>query len=307
MDTDVIVSLRGVSRRKGVSTGNVRTMILDNLNLEMRKGEILGLIGPNGAGKTTLLKTLVGASLPDHGTVRLFSSSPSDPGMKNRLGFLPEEVVFDGFLTGWEVIRYQARIRGRSWTGIERQANILGERLGLRASLDEKTGKYSRGMKQALGLLIALAHKPDLALLDEPTSALDPRAIHTLREYLGDVRSEGRSALISSHQLSELELLSDTIALLDRGILKAVGRLSDLVAARKEVRVTLGSASVEDLNKIPSGWSSSHQGSSVVLSCGDPLALEPLLTYLKARNVAVVDIETRNSSLEDAFLRHTSE
>jgi len=307
VEGDKIVSVRGVSRKKWMNAGNLRPMILDNLNLEMQRGEILGLAGPNGAGKTTLLKTIVGASLPDRGTVRLFSVPPSDPGIKNRLGFLPEELVFDGFLTGREVMRYQARIRGKNWKRVEHDACILGERLGLRNFLDEKTGHYSRGMRQALGLLIALAHQPDLALLDEPTSALDPRVMRALRVYLKEVRSEGRSVLISSHQLSELELLCDTVALLDQGTLKAVGRLSDLVALRKEVRVALGTASQNQLNDIPLGWSISLEGSRVVLSCGDPCSLEQLLALLKKRSIQVVNIETKSSSLEEAFLRHTSD
>jgi ABC-2 type transport system ATP-binding protein len=282
-------------------------MILDDLNLEMQRGEILGLIGPNGAGKSTLLKTLVGASLPDHGQVHVLSSSPGDPAIKNRMGFLPEEFTFDEFLTGWEVIRYQAAIRGRRRAANEQRVTVLGERFGLSHQLHERTGRYSRGMKQTLGLLIAFAHEPELILLDEPTSALDPRVIKSLRDYLKEIRSEGRSVLISSHQLSELELLSDTIALLDGGVLKAVGRLSELTAEWKEVRVTLGISSQDQLGGKPVDWSVSVEESRVVLSSSNPLALEPLLTLLKTRKIEVVDIETRSSSLEDAFLRYTSE
>ncbi|MDH3251356.1 MAG: ATP-binding cassette domain-containing protein, partial [Ignavibacteria bacterium] len=96
-------------------------MILDDITLEMQKGEVIGLIGPNGAGKTTLLKTLVGACQPDLGRVRVLSSLPDDPKIKNRIGFLPEEFIVDEFLTGWEVLRYQARIRGLHWDRIEKR------------------------------------------------------------------------------------------------------------------------------------------------------------------------------------------
>ncbi|MDH3251269.1 MAG: AAA family ATPase, partial [Ignavibacteria bacterium] len=178
---------------------------------------------------------------------------------------------------------------------------------GMAHYLDVRSGRYSRGMKQTLGIVTALMHEPELILLDEPTTGLDPVVIRILRGYIRQIHNEGRSVIISSHQLSELELLSDRVALVDGGVLKAMGRLSNLAAAGKRIRVTTGIKSPDRLGGKPDGWSVSVEGGMVVLSSASPVALGPLLNLLESRDIDVVDIETRDSTLEDIFFKYSSE
>ncbi|MFP4598555.1 MAG: ABC transporter ATP-binding protein [Persicimonas sp.] len=191
---------------------------LAGVSLEFAAGEVHLLAGPNGAGKSTLLHTLLGLVRPDRGGLWVDGQSRSvDNAFKEQLAYLPEAVSFADNLTGRQILRFFARARGCD----RERVDVVLERVGLLDAGDRAIRGYSRGMRQRLGLAVALLPEADLLILDEPTGGLDQQGLHVLWEVLGSCREEGRTVLISSHDLTLLESRVDQICLLQDGRLVA--------------------------------------------------------------------------------------
>lgn len=203
---------------------------LDGVTASIPMGKVVGLLGHNGAGKSTLIKLLLGLSRPTSGSVVVLGQSPWGRNaalLRRRLGYLPENVAFYGNLTGAEVLDYLARLKRAPREQVDR----LLERVGLADARDRRVATYSKGMRQRLGLAQALLGTPELVMLDEPTSGLDPQATDELYAVLAELRVAGRSVLVSSHLLAEIEPHLDAALILRRGELLAHG---DLAALRRQ-------------------------------------------------------------------------
>ena len=219
-----IVSATGLVKRYD------RTVALGGLDLDVAEGEIFGLVGPNGAGKTTTLKILATLLVPDSGDAEIAGASvrrnPND--VRRVLGFMPDSFGVYDDMKVWEYLDFFARCYGIS---AERRRRMIGDLLEL-VDLGPKRDTYvqglSRGMQQRLCLAHALVHDPAVLLLDEPASGLDPRARVELRELLRELRSLGKTILVSSHILPELEELCTSVAIIDRGQVLAHGRVADI-------------------------------------------------------------------------------
>lgn len=216
-----------------------RKLALADLTLTVRPGEVFGFLGPNGAGKTTTVKILTGLVRPSAGQARLFGRPVSDPTARRRIGYLPEQFRFHEWLSGRALLDFHARLAGLPTD--ERRAAVerVLERVGLLGRADDLVGTYSKGMTQRIGLAQALLHSPDLVLLDEPTSALDPVGRREVRDLIRELRDEGKTVFLNSHLLSEIELVCDRVAIVDRGLVVATGRLAELVAGGAELRLSL--------------------------------------------------------------------
>ncbi len=209
---------------------------LEALSFELGPGEILGLVGPNGAGKTTTLRILAGVLRPGRGTVRLGDADlATDPrAVKQRLAFVGDEPELFGSLTVLEHLRFTARIYGcPSW---RRRARELLERLEMAEQQRELGGSLSRGQRQKVALACALLHEPDLLLLDEPMTGLDPLAIRTLEELLREQAAAGRSVILSSHLLAQIEPLCSRFLVLHHGRRLLYGVKEELRAAVPALR-----------------------------------------------------------------------
>jgi ABC-2 type transport system ATP-binding protein len=216
-----------------------RTVALHDLSLSVRPGEVFGFLGPNGAGKTTAVKILLGLTRPTGGGARLFGRPAAEPATRRRVGYLPETFRFHDWLTGEGLLDFHGRLAGLS--AAERRKRIpevLGL-VGLAGRGSERLRGYSKGMAQRIGLAQALLHRPDLVLLDEPTSALDPVGRRQVRDLIRSLRAEGTTVFLNSHLLSEVELVCDRVAIVDRGRVVRSGRLAELVGGATEVRVTV--------------------------------------------------------------------
>ena len=216
-----------------------RKVALHDLSLTVYAGEVFGLLGPNGAGKTTTVKILTGLVRPTAGEARLFGQPAADPAARRRIGYLPESFRFHDWLTGEALLDFHGRLAGLS--AEERRARIPAviERVGLAGRGGERLRGYSKGMTQRIGLAQAILHRPDLVLLDEPTSALDPVGRRDVRDLVRGLRAEGIAVLLNSHLLTEIEMVCDRVAIVDRGRVVREGRLADLVGGTSEVRLTL--------------------------------------------------------------------
>lgn len=200
---------------------------LDDINLQLNEGEIMGLLGHNGAGKTTTMKLILGVITASTGRVRLFGESPVGPQadvLRRRMGYLPENVSFYNQLTGREVLAYFGKLKG---VACGAQADLL-ERVGLTQAADRRVKTYSKGMRQRLGLAQALLGQPKLLMLDEPTAGLDPTATREFYEMMTELRKQGTTVLISSHVLPGIEKYIDSVAILGGGRLLATGPPDEL-------------------------------------------------------------------------------
>ena len=204
-----------------------RFKALDELDLTLSQGEVLGLLGHNGAGKTTGMKLAMGVIAPTGGSVQVLGENPvghASDRLRRSIGYLPENVSFYQQLSGREVLNYFARLKGVRLS----EVNALLEQVGLTAAANRRIKTYSKGMRQRIGLAQALLGKPRLLLLDEPTAGLDPQVTREFYAMIDELRQQGVTILISSHVLPGVEAHIDRAAILGRGKLLAVGSLKAL-------------------------------------------------------------------------------
>jgi ABC-2 type transport system ATP-binding protein len=215
--------------------GKVRAV--DNLNLTVARGEVFGLLGPNGAGKTTTMLLLLGNVRPTSGHATLLGKPIGDTAVRRDIGFLPEKFQFHGFLTAREFLRLHGRLAGLRGSALETRIEAVVERVGLTAQVGARLGGFSRGMQQRIGLAQALVHDPHLVILDEPTSALDPLGRRDVRRIVDELRTEGKTVLLNSHVLSEVEATCDRVAIMNHGGIVAAGTIPELLTFGSLVEV----------------------------------------------------------------------
>ena len=204
---------------------------VDHIRLNIRKGEIFGLLGPNGAGKSTTILMMLGLTEPTSGTVEIcgINSTTHPIEVKRKIGYLPEDVGFYDDMTGPENLIYTARLNGISDKEAKTKAMELMKRVGLEDQLAKKTGKYSRGMRQRLGLADVLIKNPEIIILDEPTSGLDIINALDIRRMIRSLAEQGMSFLLSSHNMLEIEYVSDRVGIIAKGNLLEVGTPAELL------------------------------------------------------------------------------
>lgn len=287
----VAVACAGLTRDYGQGRG------LFDLDLEIRRGEIFGFIGPNGAGKTTAIRLLMDLIRPDRGAATLLGldARRDSLAIKRRVGYLPGELPqFPGVSAGY-VIGLLAGLRG----GVEPdRIRALADRLDL--DLGRKFADLSHGNKQKVGLVQAFMHEPDLLILDEPTLGLDPLMQREFRTLVEESVAAGGTVLLSSHVLSEVELVCDRIGLIRAGRMLRVGSMAELrtVRGHRIEAIVRGRLSLADLAGIPGVTAPQVEGDRVSCTLHGPIG--PLLTWLQAGDV--VELDSRELSLEEVFL-----
>lgn len=204
---------------------------VDNLTLNISRGEIYGLLGPNGAGKSTAILMMLGLTEPTSGTVNVcgINSTTNPIEVRRKVGYLPEDVGFYDDYTGFENLVYTARLNSIPPAESEKKALSLLERVGLKDEADKKAGKYSRGMRQRLGLADVLIKSPEVIILDEPTLGIDPKGVQELLDLIVRLsKGEGLTVLLSSHHLHQVQEICDRVGLIVNGKLIAEGNISAL-------------------------------------------------------------------------------
>jgi ABC-2 type transport system ATP-binding protein len=220
-----IIELTGLTKKYGSFTA------VDNLTLTVSRGEIFGLLGPNGAGKSTTILMMLGLTDPTSGSVNVcgINSTNNPIGVKRKVGYLPEDVGFYDDLTGLENLVYTARLNSIPSGKAKKDAGQLLEMVGLADEKNKKAGKYSRGMRQRLGLADVLIKNPEVIILDEPTLGIDPKGVQEFLELIVRLsRQEGRTVLLSSHHLHQVQEICDRIGIFVSGRLIAEGDIKSL-------------------------------------------------------------------------------
>jgi ABC-2 type transport system ATP-binding protein len=283
-----------------------RYRALDRLTLAIEPGEVFGFLGPNGAGKTTTLKLLMQLVFPTSGSAEILGRPLGHVDAKRRIGYLPEQPYFYDYLTAEELVSYYAGLFG--YTGAERRARVdrLLDEVGLGAERRFQLRRFSKGMLQRVGLAQALVNDPELVILDEPMSGLDPLGRRDVRALILRLRDRGCTVFFSSHVLSDAEALCERVAILAKGRLLAVDRVSGVSALEAQ------------------GWELvvSHADEAIVAALGDridravrigpgrfalELPLDPppdrLLAELTATGARLVSLNPTRQTLEDLFVR----
>ena len=230
--TNYILETHNLSKQFGPVTA------VDQINLQVRRGELYGFLGPNGAGKTTTIGMALGLVAPSDGRIEIFGQpvTPNQTQPLRRVGSLVGAPSLLPYLSGKDNLQLLARLSGDTHNG--RIAEVI-ERVGMSESAHRKVEGYSTGMKQRIGLAAALLHRPDLIILDEPTSGLDPKGMREIRQLLRDLAADGVTIFLSSHLLNEVEQICDRVAVLNRGQIVADGKVSDLLG-QQQMMVKIG-------------------------------------------------------------------
>jgi len=209
--------------------GQVPTVAVNNLNLEVYQGEVFGFLGPNGAGKTSTMQVLLGFRAATSGAAFIFDINVQEAIARQRIGYLPELTYYYKFLTAEELLRFYARIFKIPRLEADRRIDSLLKLVELESARKRPIKSYSKGMQQRVGLAQALINDPDLLILDEPTSGLDPLGRMKVREIIQRLKNEGKTVFFSSHELGEVETICDRVAIIHCGELKVEGRVNDLI------------------------------------------------------------------------------
>jgi ABC-2 type transport system ATP-binding protein len=217
--------------------GRPRVTALDKLSLEVQEGEVFGLLGPNGSGKTTTIKLLLGLIRATRGDAFVFGRDPGDRAVKARIGYLPEETYLYKFLDAEETLGFFGGLFGLPRATIRTRAKELIQMVGLGHARKRRLGEYSKGMARRLGLAQALINDPSLVILDEPTSGLDPIGSAEVKDLIVRLKKQGKTVLLCSHLLADVEDVCDRIAILHQGTLREMGPVGDLL--RDDTRVTV--------------------------------------------------------------------
>ena len=212
---------------------------VNDVTFEVKRGEVFGLLGPNGSGKSTTIKMMLGLLHPTSGYLRVLDRSPDDVKTKARVGYLAEESYLYPYLTSEETLHFFGRLFNLNAKQREERIDQLLDMIGLQHARRRVVGEFSKGMARRIGLAQALINDPDLIILDEPTSGLDPLGCRQVKDLIRALARRGKTVLLSSHLLADVEDICDRIAILYNGRIQAMGSMHELLEQRNRYRVTL--------------------------------------------------------------------
>ena len=294
--TDILTKIYNPRMKKGGITA------LDEVSINIEQGEIFGLLGPNGAGKTTLFKVLLGITKITSGEAYLNGLPPSNPNSRSKVGYLPENHRFPEYLTGLQLIELTARSCGISSAEFEPRATKLLSLVDMSRWADTKLKKYSKGMMQRIGIAQAMINDPDVLFLDEPTDGVDPVGKAELKEVMKQIREEGKTIILNSHLLSEVESIADRVAILQRGKLAKIGSVEQLTSRQSQYQIEAEFNEV--FLDIPEniGQRISIARDRMVVELKDNKDINWIIDQIRAKNIPIISVKPTKISLEQSFI-----
>ena len=227
-----------------------RVTAVRNISFEVRPGEVYGLLGPNGSGKSTTLKILLGLVTPNQGRAMIFGQDSRDYHSRRDVGFLPENPYFYKFLTAAETLSFYGKVCGMGGAALNKRIDELIHLVGLEDARDRRIGGFSKGMLQRIGLAQALIQDPRLVVLDEPTAGVDPAGSHQIRDLILDLKKRGKTVLLTSHLLEQVQEICDRVGIMARGEMIREGALADLVSVKNQTEFVIENATPEIRSQI---------------------------------------------------------
>lgn len=283
-----------------------RVTAVDQLSLDVQRGEVFGFLGPNGAGKTTTLKMLMGLIYPTSGSASIFGHPAGDPAAKAKLGFLPESPYFYDYLTSREFLSFYGHLFGLWGVALNKRVDELLELVGMAHARDLQLRKFSKGMLQRVGIAQALINDPELIVLDEPMSGLDPIGRKEVRDLIFRLKESGKTVMFSSHILHDAELLCDRVAMIMKGRLVACGQVSELIqqGTTQEVEMVVDRLSPEGLEHLRVlATRVVLNGERVMVVLSSQRQVDESLEIIRAARAKLVSLTPHKASLEDLFIR----
>ena len=228
-ESNIVVSSVGLVKEFRDFWNRPKAKAVNDLDFEVREGEILGLLGPNGSGKSTTVKMLLGLLYPTAGRLTVFGKSPRDVDTKRLIGYLPEESYLYKYLTAYETLDFFGSLFNLSGLERRKRSEQLLEMVGLSHAKNRPVGEFSKGMSRRIGLAQAMINDPSLLILDEPTSGLDPLGCREVRDLIHMLKKRGKTVIVTSHLLSDIEDVCDRVIILYGGQIRAQGTLNELL------------------------------------------------------------------------------
>jgi ABC-2 type transport system ATP-binding protein len=247
---EVVVSVRGLTKVFKDFWNRPKARAVDNVDFNVRRGEVFGLLGPNGSGKSTTVKLLLGLLYPTKGHIEVFGHSPRHVQTKSRIGYLPEESYLYRYLNSRETLDFFGNLFHLDKGERDNRAEQLLEMVGLSQTRMRAVGEFSKGMQRRIGLAQALINDPDLIILDEPTSGLDPIGCREVKDLILALARRGKTVILSSHLLSDVEDVCDRVVIYYGGKIQAMGTLKDLLATPDAIRITTPALPRETMERV---------------------------------------------------------
>ena len=277
---------------------------LNDFTFTVNQGEIFGLLGPNGAGKTTLIKILLAITFPTSGNAKIFGTEANNPKWKKKVGYLPENHRFPNYLTGEQVLSYYGELSGmKNDSKMTARIEEMLAMMNLTQWRKTKIKKYSKGMMQKLGLAQAMLSEPDLIFLDEPTDGVDPIGRKEIRDILTELKAKGKTIFLNSHLLSEVEMICDRVAILNKGDLIKEGNVDDLTKAENVFVIhTVEALDIELKQKILAIDSGAGAGENEIHTEAGVDKLNQIIDLLRKSKIKIQQVNQKTSTLEELFI-----
>jgi ABC-2 type transport system ATP-binding protein len=247
------IEITGLTKDFPLNLRGIKLRAVENLTLSVPEGQVFGLLGPNGSGKSTTIKIILGLLDPTVGECKVFGVPSGRVDSRLNVGYLPEAPYFYRYLSGTELVRFYGRICGVSRKRLDERVREVIDWVGLSGAAHRRVGTYSKGMLQRIGLAQALVHDPRLIILDEPTAGVDPVGSAEISELISKLKTQGKTVLITSHLLAQIEDICDRVAILDRGKLILEGAVNELVGVSNRQALIVDSLPAAELEELR-GW-----------------------------------------------------
>jgi ABC-2 type transport system ATP-binding protein len=248
--TENVISVKGLTKVFKDFWGRPKAKAVNDVNFEVRRGEVFGLLGPNGSGKSTTIKMLLGLLYPTKGHIEVFGHSPRHVATKSRIGFLPEESYLYKYLDSAETLDFFGNLFNLNKLERKKRTEQLIDMVGLKNATSRQVGEFSKGMQRRIGLAQALINDPDLVILDEPTSGLDPIGCREIKDLIKALAKRGKTVILSSHLLSDVEDVCDRVVIYYGGRVQAFGTLKELLMTPDVTRITTPVLPRETMDKV---------------------------------------------------------
>ncbi|MBS1550674.1 MAG: ABC transporter ATP-binding protein [Bacteroidetes bacterium] len=299
-----IITTKNLSKEyPSKSFSKEKILALNNFSFEVESGEIFGILGPNGAGKTTLIKILLGITHRTDGDIKIFDKEISDESYKMKIGYLPENHKFPNYLTGEQVLFFFGKLSGLTGNEVRKRSDEYLSLMDMQKWRKTKIKKYSKGMMQRLGLAQSLLNNPELVFLDEPTDGVDPIGRKEIRDILNNLKSQGKTIFLNSHLLSEVELICDRVAILNKGSLVKSGRVGEITSASNNFKFVTSEINEKTINDLLVSYKAViHGKNEFIYSTVNIEDLNKLIDFLREKKILIHSLNREKDTLENMFI-----
>ncbi len=304
----VVLQTEGLTKIYRSVLTPVGVKAVDDLNLAVREGETYSIVGPNGSGKTTTLKILLGLISPSTGTASIFGKNIADISVRERIGFLPEDAYLYDCFNGEELLDFYAKLFGYSTRKRRELIDELLSLVGMQANRRVPFRECSKGMRQRLALAQALVNDPDFLILDEPTSGLDPAGRHQMTRLILELKRRGKTILLCSHFLAEVEEVCDRVGIMYTGRLVTEGALSELAGESTQIVITTAGLTEEGAGRVAKQPGVVNVENNLIrMGEADMTQLWPVLESIQQTGAEILEVTRPRPALQDIFVRTIGE